>query len=92
MAATGSFYRTIFNGINNLLGLFNLDLFASRTNAQLPEYYSWKPDPCVKIVDAFTASWSQDQPYLFPSFNLIGRALTKIQTDLVRYASLIVPA
>ena len=60
MAATGSFYHTIFDGIDNLLGPFNLDFFASRTNAELPEYYSWKLDPCVKIVDAFTASWSQD--------------------------------
>ena len=83
---------SIFDGINNLLGPFNLDLFASRTNAQLPEYYSWRPDPYAKTVDAFTVSWSQDQPYLFPPFNLIGRALTKIQTDLVKYACLIVPA
>ena len=83
---------SIFDGINNLLGPFNLYLFASRTNAQLPEYYSWKPDSYAKIVDAFTVSWSQDQPYLFPPFNLIGRALTKIQTDLVRYACLIAPA
>ena len=83
---------SIFDGINDLLGPFNLDLFANRTNAQLPDYYSWKPDPYAKTVDAFTVSWSQDQPYLFPPFNLIGRALTKIQTDAVKYACLIAPA
>ena len=82
----------IFDGINNLLGPFNVDLFASRTNAQLAEYYSWKPDPCVKIVNAFIVSWSQDQPYLFLPLNLTGRTFTKTQTDLVRYACLIAPA
>ena len=82
----------MFDGINNLLSPFNLDLFASRTDTQLPEYYSWKPDPYAKIVDAFIVSWFQDQPYRFPPFKLIGRALTKIQIDLVRYACLIAPA
>ena len=72
-----------------MLGPFNLDLFASRTNAQLPDYYSWKPDPYVKTVDAFTVSWSQDQPYLFPPFNLIGRALT--YKDSNRFSEVCLP-
>ena len=71
--------------------LFNLDLFASRANARLPDYYSWKPDPYTKTVDTFTVFWSQDQLYLFLPFNLIGRALTKIQTDSVKYACLVAP-
>ena len=50
---------------------------------------SWKPDPAAKVVDAFSVSWAQDKPYLFPPFNLIGRALTKIQTEAVEYACII---
>ena len=35
------------------------------------------------MVDAFSTSWSQDQPYLFPLFNLIGKALTKVRIEEV---------
>ena len=35
---------SVFRSLNSLLGPFTIDLFASRTNAQLPQYYSWKPD------------------------------------------------
>jgi len=83
---------SVFQSLNSLLGPFNIDLFASRTNAQLPLYYSWKPDPTAKAVDAFSVPWEPDQPYLFPPFNLIGRALSKIQAEAVKYACLIAPA
>ena len=51
---------SVFEAINNLLGPFTIDLFASRTNAQLPVYCSWKPDPQARMVDAFSISWSQE--------------------------------
>ena len=82
----------IFSVLYSLLGPFNVDLFASRTNTHLHVYYSWKPDPAAKTVDAFSVSWAQDRPYLFPSFSMIGKALTKIHLERVEYACLIAPA
>ena len=82
----------VFKPLNSLLGPFSVDLFASRINNQLPVYYSWKPDPLAKAVDAFSAPWSTEHPYLFPPFNLIRRALAKIQAEAVNCASLIAPA
>ena len=83
---------SVFDAIHHLLGPFTIDLFASRTNTQLPIYCSWRPDPQARVVDAFSTSWSQDRPYLFPPFCLIGRALTKIQLEEVDYACLVAPA
>ena len=83
---------SVFRSLNSLLGPFTIDLFASRTNAQLPQYYSWKPDPAARAVDAFSVPWVQAKPYLFPPFNLIGRALTKIQIEAIEFACLIASA
>ena len=47
---------TIFSALCGLFDPFNVDLFASRANAQLPVYYSWKPDSVAKAVDAFSVS------------------------------------
>ena len=80
---------SVFDAIHHLLGPFTIDLFASRTNTQLPIYCSWRPDPQARVVDAFSTSWSRDRPYLFPPFCLIGRALTKIQLEEVDYACLV---
>ena len=82
----------VFTTLNNRLGPFTIDLFASRTNAQLELYYSWKPDPAARAVDAFSVAWTGEKPYLFPPFNMIGRALTKIREEVVEFACLIAPA
>ena len=49
-----------------------IDLFASRTNAQLTEYCSWRPNPTAFAVDALSISWSNHHLYLFPPFVLSG--------------------
>ena len=60
----------------------SIDLFASRLNNQLPHYYSFGPDPYSSWVDAFTIKWDKNTCYyLFPPFNLIHRALAKINHD-----------
>ena len=55
-------------------------------------YYSWKPDPAARAVDGFSGPWAQDKPYLFLPFNLIERALTKIQIEVTEFACLKAPA
>ncbi|XP_078576213.1 uncharacterized protein LOC144861950 [Branchiostoma floridae x Branchiostoma japonicum] len=59
-----------------------VDLFASRTNRQLPQYVSWHPEPEAVGTDAFTVSWSRwELPYAFPPFLLVARTLRKVQLD-----------
>ena len=66
--------KKIFPRFNNL----QIDLFASRLNAQLHNYVSWKPDPMAEHIDAFTVNWSQYAFYAFPPFCLISRCVQKI--------------
>ena len=57
---------SVFEGIQELLGPFTVDLFASYKNTQLETYFSWKPDPSATAVDALSQSWSNHHPYVFP--------------------------
>lgn len=57
------------------------DLFATRINAQLTRFVSWKPDPEAFHTNAFTLSWTEGLHYAYPPFSIIGRVLKKIQED-----------
>ena len=83
-------HREIFLKLQESFGLFTVDLFASRTNAQLSVYCSWKPDPAVLTVDALSISWKKHYPYMFPPFALIPRCLNKLEEEKVS-AVLIAP-
>ena len=74
-------HKGVFQQLHNQLGPFTIDLFASRTNAQLPVYCSWRPDPAAFTVDALSLSWKGHLPYLFPPFALITRCIQKIQEE-----------
>jgi len=80
----------IFLALEEKLGPFTIDLFASRLNAQLPVYCSLRPDPAALAVDALSISWTDQHPYLFPPFALIGKCLQKIPQEEVE-ALLIAP-
>jgi len=54
-------FSAVFKVLYCLLDPFSVDLFA---NTQLPLYYSWRPDPQAKAVDAFSVPWAQDIPYV----------------------------
>ena len=56
----------------------DIDLFASRLNAQLPNYRSYRPDPGAKYVNAFTIKWENLQFYCFPPFSCILQVIQKI--------------
>ena len=56
-----------------------LIFFASRVNAQLKSYVSWRPDPDAMDVDAFTLNWSSFRAFCFPPFSLISRALHTLE-------------
>ena len=59
----------------------DIDLFASRLNAQLQIYVSWKPDPKASFIDAFSIDWSNFLFYAFPPYCLISRCLQKVIQD-----------
>ena len=58
-----------------------LDLFASHHNHQLPNYFSWIPDPQAMGTDAFSIPWKFNLCYLFPPFPLIQKCIQKIKRD-----------
>jgi hypothetical protein len=70
-----------FQTIQNRYPFLEIDLFASRLNAQLPNYVAWQPDPECVAVNAFTISWKCKMFYAFPPFSLIPRCIQKILQD-----------
>ena len=64
-----------------------IDLFASRLNFKLPQYYSEGPDPQSSGFDAFLMPWPSSV-YAFPPIHLVNRFLSRfiklhIHTGLV---------
>lgn len=82
--------KLVFNELNRIFK-FEIDLFASRLNNQLPKYCSWRGDPNAWENNALTLDWTRlHNCYAFPPFSLIPAILQKIdaeQADMV----LIVP-
>ncbi len=83
--------KEIFQRLCAQTFLPDIDLFASRLNCQLKKFVSWFPEPGGFKTDAFSFSWQDLVPYIFPPFNLIGKILNKIIADNVSKALLIVP-
>ena len=71
----------IFEQMTKIWGKPSIDLFASRLNAQVPCYVSWKPDPEATYVDTFSISWENHFFYAFPPFSLIPCCLQKIEME-----------
>src|SRR6185437_7218412 len=68
---------TIFQQLNPIWGPFQIDLFANRTNTQLPRFYSWTPDPFAEATDAFLQSWNKQNLWANPPWILIPQILSK---------------
>jgi hypothetical protein len=71
----------VFKLIAQKWGPLTMDLFASRWNAQLPKFVSWKMDPEAWSVDAFQLRWGPEVAYAFPPFCLISHCLAKLTQD-----------
>ena len=59
-----------------------VDLSASRFNAQLPVFVSYHPDPEAMHINAFSISWQGRPFYASPPFAVIGKVLHKIVLDV----------
>ena len=79
-----SLFPTVFQFLCQTLGSPVIDLFASRLNHQINDYFSWIPDPFAKHIDTFTVGLSPNKLYYaFPPFSLIARFLKKIKEDQI---------
>lgn len=72
---------SFFAKIQRRFGPFDIDLFATHTNAKCKTFVSWFPNPFAIAVDAFTLDWGAFYFYAFPPFVLIARVLRKIIND-----------
>ena len=73
--------QSVFSSLCGHFGLPEVDLFASRINAKLDNYFSWHPDPSSLVTDAFSVGWGDVYGYAFPPFRLLGRVIQKIIQD-----------
>lgn len=55
---------TVFQSLMSQVGPCQVDLFASRLNAQLESYMSWKPDPGSIATDALSQPWTNLKGYV----------------------------
>ena len=70
---------TVFRSLMRIRGPCVKDLFADRLNAQLSQFFSWRPDPMALASDALQQDWSTGRNYAFPPFCLIIRTLAKLR-------------
>jgi hypothetical protein len=73
--------KTVFSSLNRQMGPLTIDLFASFLNNQLPNFFSWFPDPKSQAVDAPLQVWPREGAYAFPPFVLIPKVLNEIQQE-----------
>ena len=77
----------IFNWLQSQWGMFDIDLFASYVNSQLPRYYSFFWTPTAHGVNAFNFSWGRSsfsQCWSYPPFNLIAKVIKHGEASLAR--------
>lgn len=82
---------TVFQQVCSAFGRPTIDLFASRLNAHVRRFYSWRPDPDAVATDALAMAWNSERGYAFPPFSLIGRTLAKVRQEKVARLVLITP-
>lgn len=74
----------VFRELVNLVGLPQIDLFASRRNHQVQAFFSLDFRDQPLAVDALAQPWSHHLLYAFPPFSLIPKVLRKVQQDRAR--------
>ena len=81
----------IFSRLCSQFFMPDIDLFASRINRQMEVFVSWFPEPGCYHSNAFTLSWPEFEPSMFPPFSLTGKIVNKAVEDRVNRAILVFP-
>ena len=80
IATEWSLDRTTFAWVSSLAPQFQVDLFATRENAQLPHFVSPCPDHLAVGFDAFSVDWNcWTSIYLMPPMNCLGDVAQHLQ-------------
>ena len=74
-------HPAVFQALQKEAGCFDIDLFATRVNHQVPAFVSWRPEPGAVATDAFNVKLDFQLGYLFHPLCMIERCLKKIQQD-----------
>ena len=80
----------VFREIVRLFGPLRVDCFATRVNAQLPLFVSYRPDPEAMYTDIFSRPLPEGPLYANPPFAVISRWL-RVLRDQQREAVCIIP-
>ena len=79
-----------FKKLSHLWGKPEVDLFTKRLSSNLTKYISWKPDPGIVSIDAFSISWNYCYSYCLLPFRLMWKVINKIGREC-QLALLITP-
>lgn len=74
-----SLHPQVFEQITKAFGRPEIDLFASRDNAQVPNFLSRFPDPIAMGTNALIQPWPQALLYAFPPIPLIQAVLQRVK-------------
>ena len=74
-------HQPIFQQILETLGNCNIDLFATRLNAQLKQFVSWRPDPDSVGANGLQLPLNGWDEYALLPFCLIGKYIKKVRED-----------
>ena len=74
-----SLHPEVFQAICSQWHQPQVDLFTTRFNNKLPQFVSPVPDPQAWAVDAFSLSWEDLDPYVFPPTAILGKVVEKLQ-------------
>ena len=74
--------RDLFEGLCDILGYPDVDLFATRLNYQVKPFAAWKPDPEATMIDSLMHPWGGVSCiYAFPPFSIVHSVIQKFITD-----------
>ncbi|CAL4101932.1 unnamed protein product [Meganyctiphanes norvegica] len=77
IATEWSLDPSTFQWLSDLAGPFQVDLFATRDNAQLQEFVSPFPDPLAVGINAFSLHWNDwTSIFLFPPVKVLHRVVS----------------
>ena len=75
----------------NRWGRCTIDLFAARSNHQLPRFCSMIPEVGAEAADCFTLDWSGERAWINPPWSKIGRILATLRDTPSAEATLLLP-